>query len=115
MTMEFRRRRFLAGALGLPVAWMGSAKHGFAETGTLHEIEIKEFAFDPAILEVRPGDRIRWTNQDISPHTATADDGGWDTGELKKGESVTLEVTTSMTVPYFCAFHPTMRAKVVVL
>lgn len=115
MTFEFKRRRFLARALGLPIAWMGNAKQVFAEFSTMHEIEIKEFAFDPAILEVRPGDHIRWTNQDISPHTATADDGSWDTGELKKRESATLEVTTNMAATYFCAYHPTMQGKLVVL
>jgi len=82
MIDRITRQRFLVGALGLPIALTGRAKFIVAGSQIVHDIEIKEFAFNPSILEVRPGDQIRWTNRDISPHTATAEDGSWDTGEL---------------------------------
>ena len=115
MINRITRRRLLVGTLGLPVALTGSAKLILAESGTLHDIEIKGFEFTPSILEVRPGDQIRWTNRDISPHTATAEDGSWDTGELLKGQSATMKVAENMSTAYICAFHPNMRAQLVVL
>jgi len=80
------RRRFLVGALGLPIAMTGGADRIVAGSGIVHDIEIKSFAFNPSVLEVRPGDQIRWVNRDISPHTATAEDGSWDTGELRRAK-----------------------------
>ena len=115
MTKKIMRRRFLAGALGLPIALTGGARLAFAGPKRLHDIEIKGFAFDPPILEVRSGDQVRWTNLDISPHTATAEDGSWDTGELEKGQSRTVNVTETMSAAYLCAFHPGMRAELVVV
>ncbi|MGI9510254.1 MAG: plastocyanin/azurin family copper-binding protein [Geminicoccaceae bacterium] len=109
------RRRLLVGALGLSVALTGRPKLIFAGSQTLHDIEIKRFEFNPSILEVRPGDQIRWTSRDISPHTATADDGSWDTGELIKGQSATVKVAENMSTAYLCAFHPNMRAQLIVL
>lgn len=110
MSHEIKRRSFLVNAVGLPTALVGFTKMVFAASDTLHEVEIRGFKFTPAVLEVRPGDKIRWTNMDIIPHTATAEDGSWDTGELKNGQSAVVDVTENMSAPYICAFHPQMRA-----
>lgn len=115
MIDRITRRRLLVGALGLPIALTGRPRLPLAGSQTLHDIEIKAFAFNPSILEVRPGDQIRWTNRDISPHTATAEDSSWDTGELLKGQSATVTVALNMSTAYLCAFHPNMRAQLVVL
>ena len=76
---------------------------------TIHDVSIKKFTFDPAHLRVRVGDKIRWTNHDLAPHTATADEFGWDTKELAKDQSETIIVTDEMETSYFCVFHPHMR------
>jgi len=75
-----------------------------------HHVEIAEFKYEPAMLEVDVGDTITWTNIDIVPHTATAKDGSWDTGSLAQGESASITVTESMSTEYICAFHPGMKA-----
>ena len=94
----------LAGAAMVP---------GIASAGpTVHRIEIKRFKYDPAVLQVRAGDKIIWTNHDIAPHTATADDESWDTGELAKGDSAEVTVSADMFGSYFCRYHPHMKAKV---
>lgn len=77
---------------------------------TTHAVDIKKFKFAPDILAVKPGDVIIWTNFDIAPHTATANDESWDTGTLKKGESHSMPVTQDMHLEYFCRFHPHMKA-----
>ena len=115
MTGTLTRRRFLAGAMGLPVALAGAAPvpavPAVQAAGTVHEVTIERFRFRPARLVVRPGDRVRWINRDLSPHTATALNGAWDTGELKQGEHREIMVTGGMEGPYLCAFHPAMRGR----
>jgi plastocyanin len=76
-----------------------------------HRVEISGFKFTPDRLEVSAGDTITWINRDIAPHTATAAEGGWDTGELIKGAKASITVTAGMEASYFCAFHPMMKAQ----
>lgn len=78
---------------------------------TDHLVEIDGFAFQPAGLDVRPGDTVTWVNRDIAPHTATADDGSWDTGTIRTDQRVSLPVTRDMAPTYHCRFHPTMTAR----
>ena len=107
--MTINRRTLLAGALGglLAPAPISRAR----ARGRLHLVAIRGFAFVPDQLAVRPGDQIRFTNDDLAPHTATARDGSWDTGPLAQGESTELTVTPDWSAEYFCAFHPSMTAR----
>ena len=86
-------------------------RSGGAHSPRTHVVRIKAFRFQPAVLSVRAGDRIRWINDDIAPHTATATDESWDTGELKRGEAAEITVRKEMKRSYFCRFHPVMKAK----
>lgn len=100
------RRSLLAGAAASAVVLASRAGAAAAKT---HNVSIRKFKFDPAHLSVRAGDTIRWTNYDLAPHTATADEFGWDTGELAKGQSGEVTVTEETEVSYFCVFHPHMK------
>ena len=107
------RRGLMAGAAaaGARAALPVSA----GQDGKLYEIEIRNFRFNPARLEVRPGDRIRWTNRDRAPHDATGDDRSWNTAILRRGKSGELTVTAAMNGGYFCSVHPQMKASLVVV
>jgi len=85
------------------------AAAGAARTSVTHTVVIGNSVFAPDVLKVRPGDRIKWTNRDIVPHTATATDESWDTGEIAAGESAEVAVTAGFGVAYFCRFHPMMK------
>ena len=61
---------------------------------------------------MRQGDTIVWTNHDIAPHTATARDKSWDSGRLKRGATFTATVSEDFDGPYFCRFHPMMKAAI---
>lgn len=99
---------FVAMALGsVPI-------RALAGTTKQHHIEIRGFRFTPDIVTVKPGDTIIWTNLDIVPHTATAADNSWDTGEIIKGEAKKMRVTKTFSPDYFCRFHPAMKAKLLV-
>lgn len=78
------------------------------------QVEIKSFAFVPASVEIALGDTVRWTNRDFAPHTATADDRAWDTGQLKAEASGEFRPTKAGTIKYHCQYHPVMKATIVV-
>jgi plastocyanin len=80
------------------------------ETAT-HAALIEGFVFDPEVIAVRTGDVVTWTNRDIVPHTVTAEDGSWDSGEIGPGESWTMVVAANTASDYFCVYHPGMRAR----
>ena len=77
-------------------------------------IEIKDFAFSPATLEVERGATVTVTNSDSTAHTWTADDGTWDGGRLAPGKSASHTFDTAGTFTYHCEIHPSMKGKVVV-
>ncbi len=103
----------MARLLGLVVLSVGLLGSSDVISVKEHIVEIKEFEFVPPQLTVSVGDTIKWINRDIVPHTASANDGSWDTKELKLGESKTITVSKGMLTDYFCQFHPNMKAKLV--
>ena len=77
-------------------------------------VTIAGFAFDPADLEVAAGTEVTWTNDDSAPHTATADDGTFDTGTLEQGDSGSATFDEPGDFPYHCAIHPDMTGTITV-
>jgi plastocyanin len=76
---------------------------------------IADFSFAPATITVHAGDTVTWVNDGPSAHTATAGNGSFNTGVLKKGQSASHTFTQSGTYAYICAIHPFMHGTVVVL
>jgi len=81
----------------------------------VHQVVIEDFAFRPQRLTLRPGDSVEWVNLDIAPHTATAADGGWDSGELAGQASFRRTFPAAGSHAYLCAFHPHMRGEITVV
>ncbi len=78
-------------------------------------VETVDFAFEPAELEIAAGTTVTWTNVGRQPHTATAEDGSFDTGVLSTGKSASHTFTEPGTYPYVCTLHEnTMQAVLVV-
>jgi plastocyanin len=77
-------------------------------------VDIRGHAFNPAQLNVAPGTTVRFVNNDTGPHTATADNGLFDTGVLQPGSSFEVFLDGSGTVPYHCELHPDMQGSIVV-
>src|SRR5215212_5998783 len=73
-----------------------------AETKT---VSIKDFAFDPKTISVNIGDTITWTNDGPSPHTVSADDVSFDSGNLDKGATFSQTFDKAGTFAYFCKYH----------
>jgi len=107
------RRQFLRAALGATAALPVLAATAKAGGHLTHQIEITSFAFQPEALEMQAGDKVMFVNLDGAPHTATADDGSFDTGTLNQGDESTIVIETSGTYSFFCKFHPGMRGQIV--
>jgi plastocyanin len=78
------------------------------------KVDVKSFKFNPAVIAVKKGGRITWTNSDSTAHTATADKRSFDTQSIDPGKSKSVSFTTAGTFAYHCDFHPFMKATVVV-
>jgi plastocyanin len=77
-------------------------------------VTIENLQFQPATVTVEVGDTVTWSNQDGVPHTATADDDSFDTGNIAGGSSASQTFATAGSFPYHCEVHPTMTGTVVV-
>ena len=74
---------------------------------------IEGFAFSAAT--VAPGATVSVTNRDGAPHTATATDGGFDTGTVDPGTSTTFQApAVAGAYALFCAIHPSMTGTLTV-
>ncbi len=81
---------------------------------TPNAVVIQGFAFGPSSMTVAKGATVTWKNNDNVAHTATADDGSWDTGSIAPGASKSLTFANAGTFAYHCAVHPMMKATLVV-
>jgi LPXTG-motif cell wall-anchored protein len=82
-----------------------------AASGT---VTIADFNFSPATITINEGDTITWNNNGPTPHSATANDGSFDTGILRKGQSGSHTFNQAGSFSYYCTPHPYMKATVVV-
>jgi len=66
-------------------------------------------SFSPNPAAVKVGQNVAWHNVDSIGHTATQDGGGFDTGVIPPGgTSAPIKLSTSGTMGYHCAIHPSM-------
>ena len=90
------------------------AEEPVAEVAASASVTIRDFEFAPATVTVNEGDTVTWTNEGPTVHTATAEDGSFDTGSLRKGESGSATFTSAGSISYICTPHPNMRGTIVV-
>lgn len=79
------------------------------------KVEIVEFTYEPDPVRIEEGGKVTWINRDSAPHTATADDGSFDTGTLEEGKLKSENFKEPGTYTYFCEIHPEMRGTVEVV
>lgn len=79
------------------------------------KVEIVEFTYQPDPVVVQVNGKVIWQNEDTAPHTATADDGSFDTGTIEKGKLGSATFKEPGTFTYFCEIHPTMHGTVEVV
>jgi len=111
--MLISKRAFLVNTVAAFAATVfGRTAKASSQSGVNHSVKIRRFQYDPETIEVRPGDTITWTNQDVAPHTSTALDRSWDTGRIRRNEDGSVHVVAGMPTDYFCIYHPQMRGSI---
>jgi plastocyanin len=76
------------------------------------KVEIKDYKYLPEQIQVDAGSEVTFSNEDATKHTATADDGSFDTGDLDQGDAKSVTLDAPGTFTYYCRFHPFMKATV---
>jgi plastocyanin len=93
----------------------GNAPAPSGEATRSQKVKIVEFTYQPDPVTVQAGGKVIWQNEDVAPHTATADDGSFDTGTIEQGKLKSETFKRAGTYPYFCEIHPDMRGTVEVV
>ena len=78
------------------------------------EVKIDNFSFSPAVLQIKAGTTVTWTNADDIPHTVVSNDKLFKSKVLDTEQKFSFTFDKPGTYPYFCSLHPKMTAKVVV-
>ncbi len=78
-------------------------------------VTIQDFSFSPSTLTIKAGMSVKWTNSGPSSHTATSDNGVWNSGTLNPpgggyggggGASFQFTFSAPGTYSYHCSLHP---------
>lgn len=94
--------------LGLTLAAFG------AGSPKRHAVTMAQFQFAPRVLHVSVGDTVVWVNHDIVPHTATANDKKFDSGDIPAKAQRTTVMRSKGEHTFICLYHSNMKGKVVV-
>ena len=70
--------------------------------------------FAPRAINVMPGSMVSWTNEDMTPHTVTADNNLFDAGPISPGDTFENVFDTPGELGYHCSIHPWMTGRVMV-
>jgi plastocyanin len=77
------------------------------------KVTINNFAFMPAIITVKAGTTVTWTNMDEEPHTVTDGADGIKSQVLgNQGSTFSYTFTKTGTFSYNCSIHPFMHGMV---
>jgi plastocyanin len=103
---------FLAVVIALFVATVPAATTTAAQPAQA-SVTIDNYAFDPSDLTVAPGTTVVWIDKQLGePHTTTADDGSWDSGQLQQGDTFAFQFNDVGDFSYSCTVHPDMHGVV---
>jgi plastocyanin len=77
-------------------------------------IEIDNFKFGMASIEVAVGTTVTWTNRDDVPHTVVSTTKIFKSAPLDTNETFSYTFKEAGTFEYYCSVHSHMTGKVVV-
>jgi plastocyanin len=86
-----------------------------ASTQTV-SVLIRDYKFEPAVIEIRAGQTVKWTNGEKRANHSILFQGpsGFESDRLFPGESWEHRFDKPGTYLYVCGPHPEMTAKVIV-
>jgi amicyanin len=81
-------------------------------------VEISNFAFNPASLTIKAGDTVVWTNKDSVKHLLTNANAtgtiGISSPALSNGDTYSKTFDKAGTYAYMCQIHPSMKGVIIV-
>lgn len=98
-----RRGPLAASAAVLVAAFLAAT--GVAAAGGSTTVEMLASSYSPATFSVAAGTTIVFQNTSTFPHTATADDGSFDTGMINPGGSKSVVLSSAGSIAFHCQFH----------
>lgn len=93
-----------------PGGMMGIGAGPTAPAGT--SVRMAGSRFEPSTLTISSGETVRWFNDDALPHTVSAGDATWDSGNLTPGQSFERRFDESGSYPYVCLYHAGMAGTI---
>jgi plastocyanin len=79
------------------------------------KVTIRLLKYSPDTIQIRAGETIEWTNNDLTPHTVTSEGGGeLNSGSIDAGANWRHTFCQAGTFSYFCTFHREMKGTVIV-
>ncbi|HLX61741.1 MAG TPA: plastocyanin/azurin family copper-binding protein [Planctomycetota bacterium] len=85
-----------------------SARVERSKKGAATIVAETENVFTGANIQIVAGDTVTWTNNGMEHHTATSDQGLWDSGDMKPGDSYSRTFKKIGAYPYSCVYHRTL-------
>jgi plastocyanin len=78
-------------------------------------IHIKNFAYVPDSVTIPAGSTVKFVEEDEVPHTVTASDGSFDSGNLNQKQTWTHLFAKPGAYAYYCAYHTYMKGKIIIV
>jgi plastocyanin len=107
------RTQALAILLGLTIVPLALPAPA-AAAARVQVVQIRNFAFVPAVVTVAPGTTVTWTNADDDPHTVVTTGKAFRSSALDTGDKFSFTFNSPGAFQYFCSLHPHMVGKIVV-
>ncbi|HET8628220.1 MAG TPA: plastocyanin/azurin family copper-binding protein [Thermomicrobiales bacterium] len=104
----WRSLRLIVPALALALALGVAPANAATQTVQMTEQGAGHYVFSPATLTIAVGDTVTWRNTSDTVHTATSNDGVWDSGDVQPGQTFSFTFTKPGTYQYFCKYHRAM-------
>lgn len=99
-----------------------NAPGGNPQSPTAAQVSVMEYSFSPQTASIKVGTSVTWTDNGSLAHTATADGGAFNSGQISAASgggsygggsgagSYTFTFTAAGTYTYHCANHPTLMS-----
>ena len=97
---------------GHQVTGPGSARVDIV-SGAGSDTTINGYSPDSVTVVMGVNNTITWVNNDNAPHTVTADDGSFNSGNISPSQPFSFTFTTAGTYKYHCVYHPWMTATII--
>ena len=76
------------------------------------EVAIEFGDYRPDLLDVLPGETVKWTNVSVRTHTVTSDTGLFDSGNVTGGSGFAFTFSEPGSYRYHCTIHPSIVGEV---